>query len=299
MSAARVSDLYRTALVTGASAGLGRAFAEMLLAEGVGVWGTARDIARLAPLAAGRTPAAFTPVALDLADGRAAAADFARAAEGAGGAFDLVVQNAGYGVFGEFSGTDFSVWQAQLDAMLLTTARLSHAAFSAMRARRHGCLVHVTSLATEFPLPFMSGYNIAKAGLSALSESLIFETRGTAVTVIDFRPGDYRTAFNQSMQPATAAAPVSAPAAVTPEGLAKGPTADPRLARARQILTTNLQSAPPPVRAAGDLRRALLRQRRGVVHSGSFFQARLAPLLGRLTPAALVRSAAARYFGLT
>jgi uncharacterized protein len=280
VSAARVSDLYRTAFVTGASTGLGRAFAEMLLADGVRVWGTAREVARLAPLAAGAPPTAFTPVALDLADAKAATAAFARAAESAGG-FDLVVQNAGYGVFGEFSGTDFAVWQAQLDAMLLTTARLSHAALGTMRTRKGGCLVHVASLATEFPLPFMSGYNVAKAGLSALSESLIFETRGTTVTVIDFRPGDYRTDFNQAMQ-STAA-----------------PASDPRLARAWRVLEANLASAPPPARAAADLRHALLGRRRGVVRSGSFFQARLAPLFARLAPASLVRATMARYFGLT
>jgi short-subunit dehydrogenase len=274
----RVSDLYRTAFVTGASAGLGEAFAAMLLAEGVRVWGTARDPVRLASL--GANPA-FTSVALDLAAASAAEAALGRAAGEAGGAFDLVIQNAGYGAFGEFAGTDFALWQAQLDAMLLGTARLSHAALRAMRAKNHGCLVHVASLAVEFPLPFMSGYNMAKGGLSALSESLIFETRRTGVTVIDFRPGDYRTAFNQAMQTTT---PASA--------------ADPRLARAWLVLESHLNAAPLPVRAAADLRRALLRRRSGVVRSGSFFQARLAPLLARLVPAALVREGTAWYFGL-
>ncbi len=280
MSVPRLSDLYPTAFVTGASAGLGRAFAAMLLAEGVRVWGTARDPARLGELAA-RHPTLFTPVGLDLADGTAAGAALARAAEGTGGGFDLVVQNAGFGGgFGEFSDVDFAPWHAQLDAMLLTTARLSQAALRSMRARNRGCLVHVSSIAAEFPLPFMSGYNVAKAGLSALSESLIFETRGTGVTVIDFRPGDYRTAFNQAMQATTS---VNA--------------ADPRLARAWLTLESNLEAAPPPVRAATDLRRALLRRRSGVVRSGSFFQARLAPFLARLAPTSLVRAVAARYFG--
>jgi short-subunit dehydrogenase len=287
VSASRLTDRYRTAFVTGASAGLGRAFAAMLLAEGVRVWGTARDPARLGKFGAqpgsgdDSAPPAFTPVALDLAEPRAAEAAFLRAAAEAGGGFDLVIQNAGYGAFGEFADTDFAVWQAQLEAMLIATARLSHAAFRAMRARNRGCLVHVASVATEFPLPFMSGYNMAKAGLSALSESLIFETRGTDVIVIDFRPGDYRTAFNQAMQKSTTAA-----------------LADPRLARAWLVLEANLEAAPPPVRAAADLRRALARGRGGVVRSGAFFQARLAPFLARLAPAPLLRTATARYFGL-
>jgi uncharacterized protein len=96
--------------------------------------------------------------------------------------------------------------------------------------------------------------------------------------VIDFRPGDYRTAFNKAMHthsPTTGAS---------------------RTAHAWRAVEANLNGAPPPARAAADLRRALLRRRSGVVRSGSFFQARLAPLLARLVPAPLARAAAARYF---
>ena len=169
-----------------------------------------------------------------------------RAGGRAGGAFDLVVNNAGYGVFGEFAeSTPRPGGPGRRDA--LHHARLAHAAYRAMRARDRGCLVNVSSLAAEFPLPFMSGYNVAKAGLSALSESLLFETRGSAVNVIDFRPGDYRTAFNQAMH-----RPIRAPEA--PRGLAGS--------------GGELPAAPPPARAAADLRRALLRHRAGIVRSG-------------------------------
>jgi NAD(P)-dependent dehydrogenase (short-subunit alcohol dehydrogenase family) len=184
VAAKTLSSLYSHAFVTGASGGLGLAFAKMLLGEGIRVTGTARDVSRLGSLA--KDPR-FTPVALDLAQPAAAERVFADAAAAAGpDGFDLVINNAGYGLFGAFGGVDYSVWQGQLDALLGTTARLSHAALRNMEPRRRGCLVNISSLAVEFPLPFMSGYNMAKAGLSALSESLIFETRGTGVTVIDF-----------------------------------------------------------------------------------------------------------------
>lgn len=264
---------YRTAFVTGASTGLGRAFAAMLAADGVRVWGTSRDVARLAGLR-------VAPVALDLADGEEAVRAFERALEEAGGAFDLVINNAGYGVLAEFSAVDFTIWDAQIQEMLISTMRLTHRAYSNMRGRNCGCLVNVSSLAVEFPLPFQSGYNAAKAGLSALSESLIFESRGSAVTVIDFRPGDYRTAFNEAMRDHSSTTGLS-----------------PRTGRAWKTAEANLNAAPPPERAAADLRRALLRRQSGIVRSGSFFQARLAPLLARLVPASLVRAAAARYFG--
>jgi short-subunit dehydrogenase len=250
----------------------------MLLADGVRVWGTARDGARLGGLGA-RHPGYFTGVSLDLADCAGTETAFLRAAGEAGGAFDLVINNAGYGVFGDFAATGFAVWEAQIEAMLTTTLRLSHAALQGMRARNRGCLVNVSSLAVEFPLPLMSGYNIAKAGLAAFCESLDIETRGSGLTVIDFRPGDYRTDFNQAMQTVSPSAPSVA------------------ATRVWQRLEANLRAGPPPARAAADLRRALLRHRSGLVRSGSFFQAWLAPLLARLVSVRLRRAAMRRYFG--
>lgn len=278
----RIAQRYPTAFLTGASAGLGRAFAEMLLTEGVRVWGTARDAGRLTDLAT-RFPALFTPVIFDLADPAAGEVAFERAARAAGGAFDLVINNAGYGVFGAFDATDFRAWEAQLQSMLIATLRLSHAALRRMRERNRGCLVNVSSLAVDFPLPYMSGYNVAKAGLSAFSESLVVETRGSGITVIDFRPGDFRTSFNQTMQPAQLT----------------GDTAGSRtMARAWQALERNLQAAPPPAAAAAQLRRALWCGRSGTVRTGSVFQSRVAPFFTRLMPQGLARRVTTRYFGL-
>jgi short-subunit dehydrogenase len=271
----RVSDRHRTAFVTGASTGLGRAFADMLLAEGVRVWGTSRDAARLSALV---TPPAshFTPVALDLRDGRAAEEKFLAADRAAGG-FDLVINNAGYGVFAEFAATDFSVWQQQLEVMLINTARLSHAALRGMLARRRGALVNISSLAGEFPLPFQSAYNMAKAGLSALNASLMIETSGTGVVVLDFRPGDYRTDF---------------------EGSVLRPQAEstPRMTRAWHAFAAMMQTGPAPEHAAAALRQALLRNRSGTIRTGRFFQAVAGPFLARFGSLNLNRRVQAKYF---
>jgi short-subunit dehydrogenase len=275
--AARVSDLHRTAFITGASTGLGRAFATMLLAEGVRVWGTSRDVARLDPLAAlpaGR--AGFTAVALDLRHGAHAEAVF-REAEAAAGGFDLVVNNAGYGVYAEFAAADFAVWQTQLEVMLVNTARLSHAALRSFGVRNRGTLVNVSSLAAEFPLPFQSAYNMVKAGLSALNESLMIETAGTGIVIVDFRPGDYRTDF---------------------EGAVLRPVATetPRMARAWAAFARMMKSGPAPAHAAVALRRALLRNRSGTVRTGRFFQAVVAPFISRFGSLALRRRIQAGYF---
>ena len=271
-----LKQLRPSAFVSGASAGLGHEFAAMLLQEGVRVWGSSRDPSRLGRLAAAY-PEAFFPVALDLADGPSALSAFSAAAEAASGSFDLMVNNAGYGVFGEFDALESKVWRSQLNDMLGSVTELSHAAYRRMQNRKRGCLVHVSSLAAEFPIPYMSGYNVAKAGLSALSESLMFESRGTEIRIIDFRPGDYRTNFNQAMQPDTLTQ---------------------RARHAWTSLDAMFSSAPAPQKAARDLRRALLSNRSGIVRSGSFFQATLSPLFARLMPDSLKRAVSARYFGV-
>ncbi len=276
MTAARVSDLHRTAFVTGASTGLGRAFAAMLLADGVRVWGTARESARLATLAGQQ---GFTAVVLDLRDGAKAEAVFHEAEQAAGG-FDVVINNAGYGVFGGFAATDFSIWQEQLEVMLVSTARLAHAALRGMAARRRGALVNISSLAAEFPLPFQAAYNITKSGLSALNESLMLEYAGSGIIILDVRPGDYRTDFEGSVR--------RPPGEVTPP-MNRGWAAFERM----------MKSGPEPAHAAAALRRALLRNRSGTVRTGRFFQAVLAPLLARFGSLPLRRRIQARYFDVS
>lgn len=273
-----LSARYRTAFVTGASTGLGLAFTEMLLAAGVEVWGTARDAARL-KLAHAR----FHPVALELGDGPAAERAFLAADQAAGG-FDLVVNNAGFGAFGAFAHTDFTVWEEQLRVMLVNTARLSHAALRGMLARKNGALVNISSIAGEFGMPYQAVYNTTKAGLSALNESLMYELKDTGVIVIDFRPGDFRTDFEGS---------VRRPAQAGADALQTG-----RMARVWQSFTAMMRTGPAPAAAAADLHAALLRGRSGTVRTGRFFQAVLGPFLARFGSLNLKRRIQEKYFGL-
>lgn len=272
MNAASLSSRYRTAFVTGASTGLGRAFAEMLLDEGVEVWGTARDAKRLP------SRERLHAVALELGDGAAAERVFLEASRDAGG-FDVVINNAGFGAFGAFAETDFSLWQRQMEIMLVNTARLSHAALRGMLARQRGALVNISSLAAEFPMPYQATYNVVKAGLSALNESLMFETEGTGVIVIDFRPGDYRTDF---------------------EGAVTRPTKLPDAEQERVWAAFHrlMESGPAPTHAAESLRRALARGCSGTVRTGRFFQAVVSPFLARFGSLALRRRVIAKYFDL-
>ena len=195
------------------------------------------------------------------------------------------INNAGYGVFGTFAGRDFADWRRQLDAMLGRTLRLSHLALRGMLARNRGALVNVSSLAAEFPLPFMSGYNVVKAGLAAFSESLMIEVAGTGVIVIDFRPAITARISTRRCRPT--------------QGCISRPSRRRRTAaqRAWAVLEANLRTAPPPARAAADLRRALRRHRSGTVRSGSFFPGAARAAAGAPGSAAPAARVPARYFG--
>lgn len=260
------------AWVSGASSGLGAAFTAALLAEGIAVWGTSRSLDRLSRWA---DHPLFHAVVLDLNDTSASLAAY-RQAEGEAEGFDLVIHNAGYGVFGPFDELPLEQWQQQLNAMLVSTVALNHASYTALRSRGAGALVNVSSLAVQYPLPYMAVYNVAKAGLSALSESLMFEAQGSGVRIIDFRPGDFRTDFNQAVR--------------------RPQESSDRTAGIWQVLERNLQAAPTADVAVRDLWKALHTGRSGTFTSGGFFQAKVARLFAALAPHGFKRAVADRYF---
>lgn len=269
-----LSHRIRTALVTGAGSGLGEAWARMLLAEGVQVWGTSRTPERL-PMRSG-----FVPLRLELGD----SASIDRAwgeAEKISGGLDAVINNAGAAVFGSIASLPPEAWDEQWNVLFTGPARLTRLAFDAMRGRGRGVIVNVTSLAVEFPIPYLAAYNTAKTALAAFTEALAIEAAESGVTLIDFRPGDYRTGFNLAM---------AARSSLT--------GADARTKRVWSRLEGLLAAAPPPERAARDLRRALHRGRPGMVRSGGFFQVRIAPLGNRLLPARFMRLLRRFYFRL-
>ncbi len=266
-----LSKRFRKALITGAGSGLGSAFSDMLLREGVEVLGTSRSPDALAKRDG------FRPLRLDLADGTSLADLFNQIRQEAD-EIDLVINNAGEGWFGPFELFEPDAIGDQLRVMLHGPIALCHYFYPRMRQRNQGCLVNVASLAAEFPMPFFTVYNSAKAGLSQFSRGLRLEAVGSRVRVIDFQPGDYRTEFNANTR--------------VPDWM---PDA---LEKLWQRMETLMARAPHPQRAAADLHRALHLDRSGLVRSGGFFQARLAPLLARFASRDVVDLAIKAYYRL-
>ena len=267
-----LGERYAHALVTGAGSGLGKAFTEALILEGVRIWGTSRHPESLPAYAR------FTPVGLDLESQENVAGWFEALDELAGG-FDLVINNAGFAEFGALEGMAAQAVDDQLRVLLIAPMQISGAAFASMRRRGRGCLVNVSSVASELWIPYLSVYNASKAGLSAFSQSLMLEAPLSEPWIVDFRAGDHRTAFNQRMR--------------------RSPAEDDRAAAVWMRLEALMETAPDPTQAAADLLRALRSFRHRTCYSGTFFQTRIAPLAFRLFPNSLKRGFLGRYFHIS
>ncbi|NWG45765.1 MAG: SDR family NAD(P)-dependent oxidoreductase [Alphaproteobacteria bacterium] len=188
----------RRALVTGASAGIGAAFARLLGALGHDLVLTGRRAGRLHLLAdelRGEHAVDVRVVAADLADPAAPAAIL----EGAGGtgAVDVLVNNAGYGINADFADTD---WRAQADfiqVMVTAPMALTHACLGPMREKGFGRIIQVASLAGL--LPGGAGHTLyaaSKAFLIKSAQSLALECEGTGVHVSALCPGFTRSEFH-------------------------------------------------------------------------------------------------------
>jgi short-subunit dehydrogenase len=188
---------YRTALVTGASSGIGQAVAERLAADGALVVLAARRAERLHAVAEG----------IEAAGGRArvepmdvtettATVTRIRALDVELGGFDLVIANAGVGM--KHNGLPSYAWEAMAGACHLNfcgAAATLTAVLPQMVERGCGHVVGVSSIASFTPLPGRGGYCAPKAGLSMLLECLRLELAGTGVHATAVHPGFVRTAM--------------------------------------------------------------------------------------------------------
>jgi len=184
-----------TALITGASAGLGEEFAWQLATVRHNLVLVARDTARLDALAAKLRSAAGVDVEVIPAD-LAQSADVGRVAARLmqdHRPVGLLINNAGFGSRGSFIQTELSVLQDQIDVMVRAVMELSHAAALTMVRRGRGAILNVSSIAA-----YTTGgtYSAAKAWVKAFSESLAAELKGTGVTVTALLPGLTRTEFH-------------------------------------------------------------------------------------------------------
>jgi NAD(P)-dependent dehydrogenase (short-subunit alcohol dehydrogenase family) len=181
----------KTWFITGASRGFGRAWAQAALERGDRVAATARDVSTLDDLAAAH-PEALLPVTLDVTDRDAAFAAVAAAHERFG-RLDVVVNNAGYGLFGAIEEVDEAQARAQLDTNLLGALWVTQAALPILRGQGSGHILQVSSIGGVAAFPLVGVYNASKWGLEGFSEALAAEVAPHGINVTLVEPGPYAT----------------------------------------------------------------------------------------------------------
>lgn len=182
----------RTALITGASAGIGAAFAEVFAAEGFDLVITARREDRLRAAAGEleqRHGARVHVIVEDLSD-PAAPERLCREIAARGLTVDALVNNAGYGVTGTYASSDWSRHAAFTQVMVVAVAELTHRLLPGMLERGYGRLLNIASLAGLVPAPAgHTLYAASKAFVIKFSEALAQEVAGQGVHVTAVCPG--------------------------------------------------------------------------------------------------------------
>jgi hypothetical protein len=187
------------ALVTGASAGIGRAFAVRLADRGYDLVLVARDTARLEALAKeiGEAYNASAEVlTADLSDPAALATIEARAGD-PGRPIELLVNNAGFGTAGRFAELPIERETQEIQLNVLALVRLTHAALGGMIARGTGGVINVASIGGFQPTPGNATYGATKAFVISFSEAIHEELKSTGVKCMVLSPGFTRTEFQE------------------------------------------------------------------------------------------------------
>jgi len=180
----------KTALVTGASSGMGKAIAKRLIEDGLTVYVAARHVDKMQELAA----LGARPIGLDLSKDEEIRAAVAIIRSEAGG-IDVLVNNAGFGLYGPVEEVSIDEARYQFEVNLFGLARLTQLLLPAMRQKTTGVIVNITSMGGKIYTPLGAWYHATKHALEGWSDCLRLELAPFGIKVVVVEPGLIETAF--------------------------------------------------------------------------------------------------------
>lgn len=184
-------------LISGASTGIGRAFAQALAAQQFNLVLVARSQAKLEALAAelvSQHCIQTLVLAMDLTQPGAAEQVYQRV-QAAGWQIDWLINNAGVGDYGEFATRPLARQQSVLQLNVVALTELTHWFLPAMRQRRQGTIMNVSSITAFQPIPYLATYAATKAYIVHFSQALWAESRADGIRVLAVCPGPTHTDF--------------------------------------------------------------------------------------------------------
>lgn len=187
------TNMQKTIFITGASRGFGKIWTEAFLKRGYDVVATVRDLSSLDELA-NQYINTLLPIKLDVTNREDCFAAVQQAEERFG-TIDILINNAGYGVFGTVEETSDQEARDLIEANVFGVLWLSKAVLPIMRKQGRGHIIQMSSLLGVNPLPLMGMYSAAKSAMEALSETLAMEVKAFGINVTIIEPNGYATDF--------------------------------------------------------------------------------------------------------
>ncbi|WP_262518333.1 oxidoreductase [Agrobacterium tumefaciens] len=190
-----MASTQKTALVTGASSGMGKVIAKKLIRDGLTVIVAARRVEQMDDLKA----LGAHPVALDVADEASRKSAVAEITETFGGV-DVLVNNAGFGLYGSVEDVPLDEARYQFDVNLFGAAALIKDLVPHMREKRAGKIINITSMGGKIYTPLGAWYHASKHALEGLSDCLRLELQQFGIDVVVVEPGVIQTAFGNVLE---------------------------------------------------------------------------------------------------
>ncbi len=184
----------QVALVTGASSGMGEDFAKALLQEGMVVYTAARRIERMANL----QKQGAIPLKMDITRDEQIRA-VVQKIEADHGGVDVLINNAGFGMFGAVEDTDIDDARYQFEVNLFGMARLTQLLLPGMREKRGGKIINISSIGGKVYTPLGAWYHATKHAMEGWSDCLRLELKAFDIDVVVIEPGAIRTEFSDVM----------------------------------------------------------------------------------------------------